>query len=128
MPSSKASTGRGPDSAAPHLPPGSYRAAALLLWPRLDPDGVRRAGDDPVRLGRLAERRTGIPLDRIVAMLERAAAAFPDDAAHRRRQPVAIPVRPDARTAQAAGPDRRPPATPAPEGIPAEEPVAEPIG
>ena len=70
-----------------------YRAAALLLWPRLDREGLRRAGDDPLRIARLAERRTGIPRDAIVEMLERAAAALPPNAPSRRR--VAVPIRPD---------------------------------
>ncbi len=95
MPSSDASAGRrGPAAAvAPHPQPGAYRVAATLLWPRLDPDGLRRAGDDPVRLARLAERRTGIPLDRIVGMLERAAALLPPDAV-RRRPRIGIAVGP----------------------------------
>jgi hypothetical protein len=96
MPSSQASIASG--SHATHAqfpPPGSYRAAALLLWPRLEPEGLRRAGDDPVRLARLAERRTGIPLERIVAMLERAAAALPADAARPSRPRIAVPIRPD---------------------------------
>jgi hypothetical protein len=95
MPGSNASAGRrGPRTdAVPVAPAGTYRAAALLLWPRLDPEGLRRAGDDPVRIARLAERRTGIPLDAIVAMVERAAAVLPPSASTRRR--VAVPIRPD---------------------------------
>ncbi len=96
MPASNASPKQG--GCLPGPPPsaaGSYRAAALLLWPRLDPDGLRRAGDDPLRLARLAERRTGIPRDEIIGMLERVARTLPPNPPARRRVPVPIVADPE---------------------------------
>jgi hypothetical protein len=57
-------------SAQPALP---YRAAALILWPRLDRDRLRHCKDDPARIARLVEERTAASRDCIVSMLERAA-------------------------------------------------------
>lgn len=51
-----------------------YRAAALLLWPRLDRVRLRRCGDDPHRIARLVERRTLATPECILAMLEKTAA------------------------------------------------------
>ncbi len=55
----------------PSMPP--YAQRALAIWPRLDTVRLRRAKDDPVRIARLVERRTGIPLEQIMAMLAPAA-------------------------------------------------------
>ena len=93
MPSSTASTGSDRTISQSSCAIGAYRAAALLLWPRLDPEGLRRAGGDPVKLARLAERRTGIPRDEIIGMLERVALTLPPNPRSRRRVP--IPIRPE---------------------------------
>lgn len=55
----------------PSMPP--YAQRALAIWPRLDTVRLRRAKDDPVRIARLVERRTGIPREQIMAMLAPAA-------------------------------------------------------
>jgi hypothetical protein len=63
-----------PSPQSPPAEPGlPYRAAALILWPRLDRDRLRHCKDDPLRIARLVEQRTAASRDCIVAMLERAA-------------------------------------------------------
>jgi hypothetical protein len=50
---------------------GDYRARALALWPRLDPQKLRRTGGDAPRIARLVQRRTSLPFEMIVGMLTR---------------------------------------------------------
>ncbi len=79
-----------------------YRAAALLLWPRLDRVRLRRCGDDPHRIARLVERRTLATPECILAMLEKTAAAL----LHPGRRPLAAvggPSGPAARSTQDTG-------------------------
>lgn len=52
-------------------PRHDYMARALELWPRLDRDKVRRVRENPRRLARLVERRTGESFDVILSMLDR---------------------------------------------------------
>ncbi len=47
-----------------------YMARALELWPRLDREKVRKARDNPRRLARLIERRTGESFEVILSMLD----------------------------------------------------------
>ena len=109
MPSSTASSGSDRTLTKSPRAFGTHRAAALLLWPRLDPEGLRRAGDDPLKLARLAERRTGIPRDEIIGMLERVARTLPPNPPSQRRVPISIRpdrvpvVRPSEAADQAAG-------------------------
>ena len=51
-------------------PINPYARRALVLWPRLDAAGLRRAKGDPDRIAKLVERRTGRPRDEILAMLK----------------------------------------------------------
>lgn len=46
-----------------------YAARALLIWPRLDRDRLRRTGDDPVKIARLVARRTTLSVEEILALL-----------------------------------------------------------
>jgi hypothetical protein len=48
-----------------------YRARALALWPRLDPQKLRRTRGDVMRIARLVERRTACSLETIIGMLRR---------------------------------------------------------
>lgn len=43
---------------------------ALALWPGLDRRALSRTHGDPVRIARLVTRRTALPEESIVAMLE----------------------------------------------------------
>jgi hypothetical protein len=45
------------------------RSRALAIWPGLDTRKLRRTGGDPVRIARLVERRTALPLEAIVKLL-----------------------------------------------------------
>jgi hypothetical protein len=56
-------------SAAVGVSVENYRQRALVLWPRLDPARLARAGGDPRRIARIVGRRTALPLETIVAML-----------------------------------------------------------
>ena len=58
-----------PRVAAPGVP--DYRARALVLWPRLDPDRLRRTRGDVMRIARLVERRTSCSIEIIIGMLTR---------------------------------------------------------
>lgn len=49
--------------------PHRYTERALLIWPRLDRDRLRRTHDDPLKIARLVARRTTLSLDEIVALL-----------------------------------------------------------
>lgn len=46
-----------------------YRIRARILWPRLDPDRLRRTGGDPQRILRLVEARSALPHEALRAML-----------------------------------------------------------
>jgi hypothetical protein len=46
-----------------------YRARALTIWPGLDRDKLRRTQGDPVRIARLVEHRTRLPVEAIVSLL-----------------------------------------------------------
>ena len=46
-----------------------YRDRARILWPRLDPDRLRRTRGDPQRILRLVEARSALPHDELRAML-----------------------------------------------------------
>jgi hypothetical protein len=46
-----------------------YERRAQAIWPRLQRDGLRRTGGDPVRIARLVARRSNQPLEVILAML-----------------------------------------------------------
>jgi hypothetical protein len=88
-----------------------YRAAALLVWPRLDRARLRRCGDDPHRIVRLVERRTGAGPEAILAMLEKAAEGLQAHAHH--MSVVAAPAVANPVVAAPAAPtDRRPVARP----------------
>lgn len=51
----------------------AHTVRALALWPRLDPAGLSRAKGDPRRIARLVARRTLLPMEAIVLLLERTA-------------------------------------------------------
>lgn len=59
--------------------PVDYRQRALALWPRLDPDALRRCHDDPDRLASLIARRTTLEPEAIRRILERPDASVNDD-------------------------------------------------
>lgn len=46
------------------------RARALAMWPGLDRRKLARTCGDPVRIARLIERRTALPRDSIIGILE----------------------------------------------------------
>lgn len=46
-----------------------YERRALVLWPRLDREKLRRTHGDPARIARLVARRTTLPVEKIVLML-----------------------------------------------------------
>ena len=46
-----------------------YRARALAIWPGLDRDKLRRTQGDPLRIARLVEHRTRLPVEAIVGLL-----------------------------------------------------------
>lgn len=50
--------------------PGAVRRRALATWPRLDPVALRRAGGDVERVATLVERRSSLPRESIIAILE----------------------------------------------------------
>jgi hypothetical protein len=68
--------GPGPARATAHSASRPYRAAALLLWPRLDRDRLRACRDEPLRIARLVAERTIFADTVIVGMLEKAARAI----------------------------------------------------
>jgi hypothetical protein len=45
------------------------RARALAIWPGLDRDKLRRTHGDPVRVARLVEQRTRLPVEAIIGLL-----------------------------------------------------------
>ncbi len=47
----------------------SYTERALVLWPRLDRDRLRRTHGDPRKIARLVAQRTALSVDEIVALL-----------------------------------------------------------
>ena len=46
-----------------------YRARALAIWPGIDAQKLRRTNGDPLRIARLVERRTRLPIESIVSLL-----------------------------------------------------------
>jgi hypothetical protein len=46
-----------------------FKARALAIWPGLDRDKLRRTHGDPVRIARLVEHRTRLPIEAIVSLL-----------------------------------------------------------
>lgn len=56
-------------SAALPPTPIDARARALALWPGLDRDKLRRTQGDPVRIARLVEQRTRLPVEAIIGLL-----------------------------------------------------------
>ncbi len=58
----------GPDSGGR---PATYAERALLLWPRLDRERLRRTHDDPVKIARLVARRTSLSVDEVLVLLTR---------------------------------------------------------
>jgi hypothetical protein len=46
-----------------------FRARALAIWPGIDPRKLRRTQGDPLRIARLVERRTRLPIESIVSLL-----------------------------------------------------------
>jgi hypothetical protein len=48
---------------------GDYRARARFLWPRLDPDRLRRTRGDPERILTLVAARSSLPREELRAML-----------------------------------------------------------
>ncbi len=47
----------------------TYRRRALAFWPRLDRARLTRAHGDPLRIARIIERRTALPLEAILGVL-----------------------------------------------------------
>jgi hypothetical protein len=45
------------------------RARALAIWPGLDRAKLRRTQGDPVRVARLVEQRTRLPVEAIIGLL-----------------------------------------------------------
>ncbi len=48
---------------------GDYRQRARILWPRLDPERLRRTRGDPLRILHLVEARSALPREVLLAML-----------------------------------------------------------
>jgi hypothetical protein len=46
-----------------------FRARALAIWPGIDAQKLRRTQGDPLRIARLVERRTRLPIESIVSLL-----------------------------------------------------------
>ncbi len=46
-----------------------YRERARTLWPRLDPERLRRTGGDHLRILRIVEARSALPPEVLLAML-----------------------------------------------------------
>ncbi len=46
------------------------RSRALAMWPGLDRRKLARTCGDPVRIARLVERRTSLPRESIIGILE----------------------------------------------------------
>jgi hypothetical protein len=46
-----------------------FKARALAIWPGLDRQKLRRTHGDPVRIARLVEHRTRLPIEAIVSLL-----------------------------------------------------------
>lgn len=49
---------------------GDVRSRALAMWPGLDRRKLTRTSGDPVRVARLVERRTALPRESILRILE----------------------------------------------------------
>jgi hypothetical protein len=56
-------------AATPKIAAMDCRARALAIWPGLDRDKLRRTGGDPVRIARLVEHRTRLPVEAILGLL-----------------------------------------------------------
>ena len=114
--------------AVPALPGLPYRAAALVLWPRLDRERLRHCHDDPTRIARLVEHRTAASRSCIIEMLEQAvrsivAQAAPAPAA----APASFPILVEASSVREGTPTMILVAPlDWPNGLPAEVPVATP--
>ena len=61
-------TGRKPSGVA--VCAGDVCARALAMWPRLDRRKLSRTRGDPRRVARLIERRTALPREAILGILE----------------------------------------------------------
>ncbi len=57
-----------PNHASTAMRPVTRRAMAI--WPRLDGPSLARCGDDPRKVAALVARRTSLPVEVILAMLE----------------------------------------------------------
>ncbi|MDA8238033.1 MAG: hypothetical protein M0T75_09165 [Chloroflexi bacterium] len=51
------------------MPKSPYARRALALWPRLDPEKLRRTRGDPRRIARLVARRTALSVETILLIL-----------------------------------------------------------
>ena len=49
---------------------GDVRSRALAMWPRLDPKKLARTCGDPRRVASLVERRTALPRESILRILQ----------------------------------------------------------
>ncbi len=47
-----------------------YAHRALSIWPGLDRARLRRAQNDPLRIGRLVASRTSMPIESILVLLQ----------------------------------------------------------
>jgi hypothetical protein len=56
--------------APPDGRPGRILARALALWPGLDRRALLRTHGDPARIARLVMRRSALPEESIIAMLD----------------------------------------------------------
>lgn len=50
--------------------PVDYAHRALSIWPGLDRVRLRRAHNDPLRIGRLVASRTSMPIESILVLLQ----------------------------------------------------------
>ncbi len=57
-----------PLSAPPALV--DYARRALSIWPGIDRARLRRAHNDPLRIGRLVASRTSLPIESILVLLQ----------------------------------------------------------
>jgi hypothetical protein len=56
-------------AATPGIAAVDCRARALAIWPGLDREKLRRTQGDPVRVARLVEQRTRLPVEAIIGLL-----------------------------------------------------------
>lgn len=54
----------------PRAATADCRSRALALWPGLDREKLRRTQGEPLRVARLVSRRTYLPLDAILGLLQ----------------------------------------------------------